>query len=300
MKKTTAAAFAAIMMVSLSGCSDASVDISTGDEVLFSVGNEKITNDDIFRPLFLNYGYNEVSAQVNNVIFEKEVPVTDEITEAAKKSLASTKDGLGEDAFITQIKQSGYKDEDDFYTRAVLPSEQLKALTKKWLNENADEQISIYKPVKARIIACTSEENAKNALEAVQGDTSFEDAASEYGKTDTYKGDEIVVNQSSGLPSTVWAKISVVTDKEAMINEVIADTTTNADNPIYYVVKVTNTSAAEDFKEEAIQSILDKSTSAQTDAMKHYLAEYDFNVYDIDIYNAYKSSKPDYLVQDAE
>lgn len=300
MKKLAALGFAAVMMVSLSGCSDASVDISTGSDVLFRVGSETVTNDDIFRPLFLNYGYNEVSSQVNNVIFEKEVPVTDEITEAAKKSLASTKESLGEDAFITQIKQSGFKDEDDFYTRAVLPSEQLKALTKKWLNDNAESQISVYKPVKARIIACTTEENAKKALEAVQGETSFEDAASEFGKTDTYKGDEIVVHQSSGLPSTVWAKISVVTDKESMINEIIADTTTDAENPAYYVVKVTNTSALEDFKDEAIQAILDKSSSAQTDAMKHYLSEYDFNVYDIDIYNSYKSSKPDYLVQDAD
>lgn len=299
MKKIAAVGFAAVMMVSLSGCSDASVDISTGKEVLITVGSEKITNDDLFRPLFLNYGYNEVSSLVNNVIFEKEVPVTDEITEAAKKSLTDTKESMG-DAFTSQITSNGYKDEDDFYTRAVLPSEQLKALTKKWLNDNAEEQISIYKPVKARIIACTTEENAKNALAAVQGDTSFEDAATEFGKTDTYKGNEIVVNQSSGLPSTVWAKISVVSDKESMISEVIADTTTDANNPLYYVVKVTNTSALEDFKDEAIQSILEKSTSAQTDAMKHYLTEYDFNVYDIDIYNSYKSNKPDYLVQDAD
>lgn len=299
MKKLTAALFAGVMMLSLSGCSDASADISTGNEVLFTVGDTKITNDDIYRPMLLNSGYQVVNELVQKTILDKEVPVDDTITADAKKNLESAKSTYG-DSFESSIKQYGYKDEDDFYNRVSVLNAQTTALTKLWLNENTEEQIKTYKPVKARIIACTSEENAKNALAAVQGDTSFEDAASEFGKTDTYKGDEIIVNQSSGLPSAVWSKISVISDKESMINEVIADSTTDAENPVYYVVKVTNTSAMEDFKDAAIQSILDKSTSAKTDAMKAYLTKYNFTVYDIDIYNNYKASNPDYLVQDAE
>lgn len=298
MKKTTIFGFAAVMMLALSGCKDASVDISNGKEELFKVGSTKVTNDDIFRSLFLNGGYSEVNSMVSKIVYDKEVPENDEIKKEAKDSLAKAKKDMG-DNFLETIKQYyGCESEDEFYTKYSLPNAQLNALTKKFLNDNAEEQITTYKPVKVRMIACTSEENAKKALEAVQKGTSFEEAAKQYGKTDTYKGTEEIVNQSSGLPSAVWSKISVITDKEAMINEVITDSVTDAEKPVYYVVKVTNTKAFEEFKEDAIQSILDKATSAKTDAMKFYLNKYNFRIYDIDIYNTYKTNNPDYLVQD--
>lgn len=300
MKKTTILSFAAVLMLALSGCKDASVDISNGSEELFKVGNTKVTNDDIFRSLFLNGGYSEVNSKVSKIIYDKEVPENDEIKKEAKDALAQAKKDMGEN-FLETIKQYyGCENEDAFYTKVSLPNAQLNALTKKFLNEHAEEQITTYKPVKVRIIACTSEDNAKKALEAVQKGTGFEEAAKQYGKTDTYKGAEEIVNQSSGLPSAVWSKISVITDKEAMINEVITDSVTDAENPVYYVVKVTNTKALEEFKDEAIKSILDKATSAKTDAMKFYLNKYNFRVYDIDIYNTYKTNNPDYLVQDQE
>ncbi len=298
MKKATSLCFAAVMLTTLFGCKDASADISNGSEVLLTVGSTKVTNDDIFRPLFLSGGFSQVNMAVSKIIFEKEVPINDEITKEAKKQLEEFKKSAGENLEAV-LSQAGCKDIDEYYEKYIVPSVQNNKLAKKYLDANAADQLITYKPVKARIIACTSEGNAKQALSAVNGGESFEAAAKQYGKTDTYNGKEIVVNQASQLPSPVWAKISVVTDKEAMINEVIADTS-DSEKPMYYVVKVTNTKAAEEFKEEALQSILDKSTTIKQEAMVHFLKEYNFHVYDIDIYNNYKSSNPDYLVQDSE
>lgn len=298
MKKATSLCFAAVMLTTLFGCKDASADISNGSEVLFTVGSTKVTNDDIFRPLFLSGGFSQVNMTVSKIIFEKEAPVTEEVTKEAKKQLAEFKKSAGENLEAV-LSQAGCKDIDEYYEKYIVPSVQNNKLAKKYLDANAKDQITTYKPVKARIIACTSEGNAKNALKAVQDGKSFEAAAKQYGKTDTYNGKEIVVNQSSQLPSPVWSKISVITDKEAMINEVISDTS-DSEKPMYYIVKVTNTKAAEEFKEEALQSILDKSTTIKQEAMIHYLKKYNFRVYDIDIYNNYKSSNPDYLVQDSE
>ncbi len=298
MKKITSICFAAIMTVTLFGCKDASVDISNGNEVLFTVGSTKITNDDIFRPLFLSGGFSAVNSKVSSIIYEKEVPMNDELTKKAKAELDKFKQSVGENLEAV-LSQAGCDTIDEYYEKYIVPSVQNTQLAKKFLEANAEDQITTYKPVKARIIACTAEENAKKALQAVNDGQDFEATAKQYGKTDTYNGKEIVVNQSSQLPSSVWAKISVITDKEAMINEVIADTS-DAENPMYYVVKVTNTKAMDEFKEEALQSILDKSTSIKQEAMVHYLKQYNFHVYDIDIYNTYKSSSPDYLVQDSE
>ncbi len=298
MKKAMTLSCAALMALALSGCKDASVDISNGNDVLFTVGSTKVTNDDIFRPIFLSSGFSEVNKQVSKIIYDKEVPVNDEITAEAKKSMDEFKKSA-KDNLSAILKQYGCENEEEYYNDYVIPSVQGTQLAKKYLEANAEDQITTYKPVKARIIACTSEGNAQNALKAVQDGGSFESAAKTYGKTDTYTGSEIIVNQSSQLPSVVWSKISVITDKEAMINEVITDNT-DAENPLYYVVKVTNTKALEEFKDEALQSILDRSTTIRQEAMVHYLKQYQFHVYDIDIYNSYQSSMPDYLVQDAD
>lgn len=296
MKKLAACTFAAVMMVALSGCSDATAEISNGSEVLISVGSEKITNNDLYRPLFLNVGYSFVNSKISKAIYDKEVPVDDDITAAAQAALDASKASLG-DSFPYVYQNQGYETEEEYFQNAVIPNEQLSRLTTKFLEENAEAQIKTYKPVKVRIIECETEENAKIALQAVQAGTNFEEIAGEYGKTDTYKGNEIIVNQSSGLPTVVWAKISVVTDKEAMINEVITDNLTDATSPKYYVVQVTNTSAMEEFKDEALASIKEKSKTVKTDAMKFYLKKYDFRIYDIDVYNAYKANNPDYIVQ---
>lgn len=298
MKKLVTLGFSAILLASLAGCSDASVEISTGDEALITVGSEKITNDDLFRPLFIKNGLSSVSNLVSNAIYDKEVPLTDETTATAQENLAKAKEESG-DGFVSNLASYGFKDEEDFYNRSILPSTRMKELSKKYLDENAEAQITQYKPVKVRIIQTTAEENATKALAAVKEGSDFEEMATEYGKTDTYKGNEIIVNNASGLPTDVWSKISVITDKEAMIDEVIKDAT-NAESPVYYVVKVTNTNALEDFKDDALASILEKSTSLSQDVMVHYLEKYDFHVYDIDIYNLYKSSSPSYLVQDAD
>ncbi len=298
MKKTITLSCAAFLLLALSGCKDASVDISNGNDVLFSVGSTKVTNDDIFRPIFLSSGFTEVNSQVSKIIYDKEVPVDDEITAEAKKNMNDFKTSA-KDNLSSILKQYGCADEEEYYNKYILPGVQNTQLAKKFLEANAEDQITTYKPVKARIIACTSEGNAQNALKAVKDGDSFESAAAAYGKTDTYTGAEIVVNQSSQLPAVVWSKISVITDKEAMINEVITDST-DAEKPIYYVVKVTNTKALEDFKEEALQSILDQSSTIRQEAMVYYLKQYQFRVYDIDIYNSYQSSMPDYLVQDTD
>ena len=299
MKKLTTLCFAATMLLTLTACKDASVDISNGNELLFTVGSTKVTNDDIFRPIFTSAGFDEVYARVNQVIYDKEVPIDDTITADAKQNVTDAKEALG-DNFNAYLSQANIKDEEEYYNKVALPNAQAKALTKKYLEANAEEQITTYKPVKASIIQCTSEENAKNALAAAQQGETMASVAKQFGKTDTYDGSEIVVNQSSGLPSVVWSRISVITDKEAMINEVITDNITDAEKPVYYVVKVTNTNALEEFKEEALESILNKSTTAQKDAMVFYLKQYDFHVYDIDIYNSYQSKYPDYLVQDSK
>lgn len=295
MKKIVSLGFVATMALTLAGCSDASASLSNPSEVLISVGGENITKEDLYTPLLMNSGYATVYEMAMNTIYDKEVPITDELNEKAQKSMEETKGSLGEDAFKTNVlDRYGYKDDAEFVARASLPSVRLSELTKLFLTENADAQFTTYHPVKVQIAAAASAESAQSILDAIKGETSFADAANEFGKTDTYKGDEIIVTSASGLPSVVFSKIQTVAEP-TLIDSVIADET----NSTWYVVKVTNTDP-NSFKEDAIQAILDKSTSAKQDATIAYLKKYEFNIYDIDIYNGFKENYPTYLVQDAE
>lgn len=290
-----------LLGTTLVGCKDATAKISNKNELLFKVEKQTVTNEDIYKPLMNAAGFNLVNSAVEQVIFDKEVTVTDEMKKAADKKLEEEKSKMGAN-FDTTIKQYympyGVTNEQEFYDKILLATEKRNALTKKYLEQNLDSKFKTYKPMKVQIVAIDDEEKSKKALEAAKNGSSFEQIANEYGNTTTYKGNIEIVNQSSKLPSAVWAKISSVTDSNKLIEEVITDSSADSSSPKYYLVKVIDTNALENFKDEAIDSILTSSSSLSKDAMIHYLEKYNFHIYDINIYNSYKSQNPTYLVQD--
>lgn len=111
------------------------------------------------------------------------------------------------------------------------------------------------------------------------------------GITENYNGSTQTLSSESGLPTNVWGNITKVTENNTVLDEVQY----SLDLTTYYVVKVIATNP-EDFKETAIKGLA-SSTTLQNEGFAYYLKKYNFNIYDIDIYNAFKTQAPQYLVQ---
>ena len=81
--------------------------------------------------------------------------------------------------------------------------------------------------------------------------------------------------------------------KNGVISKVIEDTSSGK----YYVVQVTEKDTSK-FEEDAINTILETSTSLDDTALTYYLEKHKFTIYDIDVYNGIKSANESYIVQD--
>ena len=92
--------------------------------------------------------------EAKKVIFEKEVPVTDEMRSEAEETLNTYKTMLG-DSFASYLQSYGFADEEEYLNNSLLVSLQAQELTKVYVNEKFGDLVSRYSPKKIRIMQFT-------------------------------------------------------------------------------------------------------------------------------------------------
>ena len=290
MKKTVWLTCAAAAVLALSGCSDAKADISNGDKVVAKVGNQEITKEDLYTTMKMSNAYNTVVEQVTKQIVDKEVPVTKEMETNAKAAFEDYKKTAGT-SFADYLKNSGYKSEEEYYKNIFLVDQQKQALNKKYVTDNYKTLMNEYHPMKAQILVFDDKETAQKAFDAIKGGADFSDYA-KTGNTTNFSGALQVVNsKTTGMSSVAFTQMKSVKKANTLIDKVISDASTGK----FYVVKVVD-SDPNNFKDEAINSVTALDEAADT-AFTFYLKKYNFTIYDIDVYNSVKESKPGYIVQ---
>lgn len=291
MKKIISACCVALLFM-VSGCSDATTSISNESTALITVGNTKITKGEIYDALKAQGSVNSIINSVTEFLVEKEVEVTEEITENAKKTLENFKKYIGEDKWENFLSDSGYASEEDYFNDRVMIAARSGELVNKYLEQDYENAAATYHPVKVQIFETDNQETAEKALEAVKGGKEVKDVVTEFeGNTKNYTGETMIVTSESGLPSNVWSNITKVTDADTVLDTVQF----SLDLTTFYVVKVVDTDA-NNFKEEAIATMA-STTSIQNAGFAYFLDKYDFTIYDIDVYNAFKAQSPSYIVQ---
>lgn len=291
MKKTLVLLSTIAMALTLSACSDATANISNGSETLISVGNEKVTKEDVYQSLKSNIG----SATLNQLkleVFKKEgIKETDEIKKQADEKLAQIKEQWG-DNYEKQLKSEGFANDQELKEAYILPALYQTELQKKYVTENKDKLFTSYTPYKAQIFQASDEGKANDALKALKNGDKFSDVVKKYGTTTTYDGSEKVYTNQSGLPDEVFSALSSA-GKKGLVEKVITSTNSTTSVTSYYIVNMINTEP-KNYEDAAIQAIAETSTIA-TEATKFYFKKYDMTIYDIDAYNSLKNS--DLIVQ---
>lgn len=291
MKKTLVLLSTIAMALTLSACSDATANISNGSETLISVGNEKVTKEDVYQSLKSNIG----SAALNQLkleVFKKEgIKETDEIKKQADEKLAQIKEQWGEN-YEKQLKSEGFANDQELKEAYILPALYQTELQKKYVTENKDKLFTSYTPYKAQIFQASDEGKANDALKALKNGDKFSDVVKKYGTTTTYDGSEKVYTNQSGLPDEVFSALSSA-GKKGLVEKVITSTDSSTSVTSYYIVNMIDTEP-KNYEDAAIQAIAETSTIA-TEATKFYFKKYDMTIYDIDAYNSLKNS--DLIVQ---
>lgn len=285
--------FSAALLV-LAGCSDAATKVSDGKDALATIGKTTITKQDIYEGLLSRVASSEIINRATSFICEKEVPITDEITENAKKTMEQFKTYVGEDKWNDFITSMGYENEEAYFNDRVLVSAQAEVIPTKYIDEQFDTLKEKYQPRKVEILQTSDGSTAAAAQEEAAAGASIKDLVEKYKdkvSTTTFKGEpQVITNQS--LPESVWENIVKVTED----NTLVTPYQYKADLSTFYVIKVTQVDVEQEEAKEAIASV----KTITDDAYAYFLNKYNFRVYDIDLYTSIKAQKPSYLVQDAE
>ncbi|MGL5978398.1 MAG: hypothetical protein ACRCZJ_05350 [Erysipelotrichaceae bacterium] len=289
MKKLQKSIVALLAVAMIAGCSDATTNLSNGKDSILTIGKETLTVEQIYDVVLQQGQISSIINLVTEKIIDIEVPITDEITEEATTSFNTLKEAVG-DNFLNLVKQAGFESEEQYYEERVLYATRAQHLSNVYLETNFEQAIADYVPLKVNIIETTDEDDAKAALEAVQTGTSFEDAAEEYGTSTTFDGVTQVITNQMGIDSTVYATISKAT--AGIVEEVLE----NAAGSKFYIVQMVD-AKAENFRDDAITAMATASAVSDT-AFQYFLKKYDFKIYDIDLYNAFKSQAPKFIIQD--
>lgn len=283
---------AAALLFTVSGCSDATTSVTDGSTSLITVGGTSITKEDVYTGLKTQGAVNSIINMVTELICDKEIPLTDEIKAEAQSTMDSFKGYVGEENWDAFIKGNGYASEEDYFNQRVVLAARAGHITEKYLEEDWSNIVDVYKPRQVQIFTTDDEEKANQALEAIKGGKDVAEVVEELGGiTDSYNGSVQTLSSVSGLPANVWGNITKVTENNTVLDEVQY----NLDLTAYYVVKVVGTDP-EEFKEIAIKGLA-SVTDIQNESFAFYLKKYNFNIYDIDIYNAFKTQAPQYLIQ---
>jgi foldase protein PrsA len=274
----------------LTGCTDAQAKLNDSSTALFSVGSKTVTKGDLYSKMNKTSGASVVTNNATKTISAAEIEVTDDMQESAESTLKSYKSMYG-DTFTSYLENNNMT-EDDYLNDYLIPSLQAEKLPEAYLEQNWDNVVSLYSPVKATILEFSSSDDAQAALsELKDGSKTASEAASGHNSSSTGES-KIYTIEDTDLDSIVRSCINANTPDDGW-SEVPA-----SDGSTFYVVKVDDNDP-DNFKDECIQT-LESVSQVKSDATTYFFKKYNFHVYDKTIYDAIEEDYPDYLVQDMQ
>lgn len=287
LKKSTLSLTAAMMAVSLSGCSDASAKLSDSSTALFSVGSDNVTKGEVYEMMITMSGASTAIGNATNIIALEEIEITDEIREQAEETLETYTTMYG-DSFTSYL-ESADMTEDEYLEEYLIPSLLSAELTTKYIEMKWDDLVDLYNPVKATVLLFTSQEDSDSALEALNAGTDPETVATDYSSS-TDGTSAIYTSEDSDLDSLTRATLTAMTSADGWVSSISSDGST-------YALMRVDEDDPENYRDDLIET-LEAIENVETDATTYFFRKYGFHIYDITLYNAISADYPDNLVQD--
>ena len=297
MNKTRRIIVLSLLALLLAGCSDASAKISNAKEVLFTIGDTKVTKGDMYDRMLADDAGATVIQKALSAVVAKEVETTDAIKAEAQKTFDTNKKAV-EDAkldWLEQLKSAGFDSEEDYMNHCLDTAKQAH-LVDQYIEENYDTLLAEHKPVKARMIFLSAGNDTEaaiqkmnKALDRIEAGEDFVLVAKETGSSEDRAKEKIYLRSDSTIDYNVLAFLEQTSSPK--VSDVITAKNSNG----YYIVQITNTNASQ-LKDEFVETL--KADEDFTDEVYgYYMKKYGFRIYDITVYNQIKENFPAYLVQ---
>jgi len=290
MKKFITVILVSLLFV-LSGCSskaDGKADISNKDDAVLTINSQNFTRDNFYRSLMSTSGPAVVMQKLVSMVYAAEINEDDSslIADAQKQAddlVANAGDMLDFYLYyagVSTIEQ--YKEVMVYYNK-------IDAIVSKYVGEHMEELITAQAPKKFRMIACTSMENAEAALNALSEGTVWDEVVTLYNNSTNSTAERIVNKDTTSLDAALKSALEAITTN-GLHKEVIAD----SNNANFYVVEMLDVDA-HNFQDELSDSFLTDGIVTENDVLPAYAKKGNFQIYDEELYNAFKEQYPAYF-----
>lgn len=271
----------------LVGCSSSSAvsyssKVSDGDKTVITIGNDKLTKNEVYHSLLEQYGSAEVLTLALTYIANQEI--TDET--AIKAKVDETLATISENATVSldeYVKQLGYKNQQDYIDGILTDNAKQELLNDKYIDDNYKDLIKEYKVRYLKVITVDTESGASKLIDQIKGGADFNTISTENNGTDA----GLVTTKSTNIDSNIIKNLGKFT-KDGLYNKVIK--TSNSKYAVVYVYN-TDKKALKDEIKDKLSSINEISTKMES----HYLKEYNFDVHEKAIKDEIKKANEDYL-----
>ena len=288
MKKMNKVLASALLVTLCAGCTDATAKLPDSSTPLFSVGNKTVTKGDLYAVMSGTNGATQAINDVNRIIAQKEIELTDEMKEQAQSSLESYKLYYG-DTFTKHLEQVGMTEE-EYLEKYLIPSLQAEQLTPKYIEENYDKVAAEYAPVKATLLEFSSQDDANAALSELK-DGSKDPAAAAKDHNSASKGTSAIYTiESTDLDSTVRTMLHSAKPDDGWF--LVPET----DGATFIVMRIDDNDV-QSIKDDAIEA-LKNVTAVNNDSTTYWFKKYNFHIYDKTLYDQVASDYPYNFVQE--
>lgn len=271
----------------LVGCGSSSAvnfssEVSDGDKAIITIGDTKITNNEIYHHLLKQFGSSEVLSLALTYIADQEVTDKEAIKAKVDEKVATAKENATT-SLDEVAKQYGYKDEQEYIDKIVTVGAKQELLIEKYIDKNYNDLIKEYKVRYLKVITVDTESGALSLIDKVKEGADFDTVMNENNGSDV----GMVTTKSTNVDSNIIKKLDKFT-KDGIYKKVIKTSESK-----YAVVYVYNSDKSK-IKDE-VKSSLTSVSEMSTKMESYYLKEYNFDIYEEAIKDEIKESNEDYL-----
>ena len=272
----------------LVGCGSSSAinytsEVSNGDKAVITIGDTKITNNEIYHHLLKQFGSSEVLSLALTYIADQEVTDKEAIKTKVDEKVASTKESLTTTSLDEVAKQYGFKNEQEYIDKIITVGVKQDLLKEKYIDKNYNDLIKEYKVKYLKIITVDTESGALSLIDKVKEGTDFDTVMTENSGSDI----GLVTTKSTNVDSKIIEKLDKFT-KDGIYNKVIK--TSESKYAVVYVYNSDKSKIKDDVK-SGLASVSEMSTKMES----YYLKQYNFDIYEEAIKDEIKKSNEDYL-----
>ena len=271
----------------LVGCGSSSAvnfssEVSDGDKAIITIGDTKITNNEIYHHLLKQFGSSEVLSLALTYIADQEITDKEAIKAKVDEKVATAKENATT-SLDEVAKQYGYKDEQEYIDKIVTVGAKQELLIEKYIDKNYNDLIKEYKVKYLKVITVDTESGALSLIDKVKEGADFDTVMNENNGSDV----GMVTTKSTNVDSNIIKKLDKFT-KDGVYKKVIKTSESK-----YAVVYVYNSDKS-NIKDE-VKSSLTSVSEMSTKMESYYLKEYNFDIYEEAIKDEIKESNEDYL-----